>query len=59
MTKIVHSYILESDGAYDMSDEKVMDDMKREIRARLQTVSVPERKIASEFYTAEELVSII
>ncbi|CAF3351073.1 unnamed protein product [Rotaria sp. Silwood1] len=49
------SFRLESDGAYDMSDEKVMDAMKQEIRARMQSLAVPTPKVASEFYTAAEL----
>lgn len=50
-------YFLESNGAYDMADEKVLDNMKKEIRERMQTLSVPAPKIASDFYTPEEMVN--
>jgi len=40
-----------------MADEKVIDDMKQEIRTRMQSLAVPTKKIASEFYTAEEMVN--
>jgi hypothetical protein len=50
--------ILESDGSYDMSDEKVIDSMKSEIRARMQSLTMPTPKIASEFYTADEMVEM-
>jgi hypothetical protein len=50
-------FILESGGNYNMSDEKVMDNMKEEIRTRMQSLAVPAAKIASEFYTADEMVS--
>lgn len=40
-----------------MSDEKVIDDMKQEIRTRMQSLAVPTPKVASEFYTAEEMVN--
>ena len=49
--------LLEPNGNYDMSDEKSIDDMKREIRARMQTLSVPIPNVASEYYTASEMVS--
>ncbi|CAF0871111.1 unnamed protein product [Adineta steineri] len=49
------SFRLESGGVYDMSDEKVMDNMKQEIRARMQSLVVPTPKVASEFYTAAEM----
>lgn len=48
---------LESNGSYDMSDEKVVDTMKQEIRARMQSLALPTPKIASEFYTQEEMVN--
>ena len=41
-----------------MSDEKVMDNMKQEIRSRMQSLAMPQPKIASEFYTAEEMVKV-
>jgi len=41
-----------------MSDEKVIDNMKQEVRARMQSLTVPTAKVASEFYTAEEMVKI-
>jgi hypothetical protein len=50
---------LESGGIYDMSDEKVMDDMKQEVRTRMQSLLVPTPKVASEFYTAAEMVNKI
>jgi hypothetical protein len=40
-----------------MSDEKVTDEMKQEIRTRMQSLAMPVPKVASEFYTAEEMVS--
>ncbi len=40
-----------------MSDEKVMSDMKQEIRTRMQSLTMPTPKIASEFYTADEMVN--
>ena len=40
-----------------MSDEKVIDTMKQEIRARMQSLALPTPKIASEFYTPEEMVN--
>ncbi|CAF2325116.1 unnamed protein product [Rotaria sp. Silwood2] len=49
------SFRLESDGAYDMSDEKVIYEMKQEIRARMQSLLVPTPKVASEFYTPGEM----
>ncbi|CAF2062360.1 unnamed protein product [Rotaria magnacalcarata] len=49
------SFRLESNGAYDMSDEKAVDEMKQEIRARMQTLSLPTPKVASEFYTPDEM----
>ncbi|CAF3360470.1 unnamed protein product [Rotaria socialis] len=49
------SFRLESNGAYDMSDERVVNEMKQEIRARMQTLSLPTPKIASEFYTPDEM----
>ncbi|CAF0844189.1 unnamed protein product [Rotaria sordida] len=49
------SFRLESDGAYDMSNEKVMDEMKQEIRARMQSLIVPTPKVASEYYTTTEM----
>lgn len=39
-----------------MSDEKFVDNMKQEIRTRMQSLAMPTPKIASEFYTAEEMV---
>jgi len=42
-----------------MSDEKIMDNMKQEIRARMQSLAVPTPKVASEFYTAAEMVNKI
>ncbi len=42
-----------------MSDEKVMDDMKQDIRTRMQSLAMPTPKIASEFYTPAEMVKII
>lgn len=42
-----------------MSDEKMIDNMKQEIRARMQSLAMPEPKIASEFYTAAEMVKFI
>jgi U4/U6.U5 tri-snRNP-associated protein 1 len=49
------SFRLESGGIYDMSDEKVLDNMKQEIRTKMQSLAVPTPKVASEFYTADEL----
>ena len=49
--------VLESGGTYDMSDEKFLDNMKQEIRTNMQSLAVPTPKIASEFYTAAEMVS--
>jgi hypothetical protein len=40
-----------------MSDEKVLDNMKQEIRTKMQSLAVPTPKIASEFYTADEMVN--
>ncbi len=51
------SFILESGGIYDMSDEKIMDNMKQEIRTRMQSLIVPAPKVASEFYSATEMVN--
>jgi U4/U6.U5 tri-snRNP-associated protein 1 len=49
------SFRLESGGIYDMSDEKIMDNMKQEIRTRMQSLIVPAPKVASEFYSATEM----
>jgi len=49
------SFRLESGGIYDMSDEKIMDNMKQDIRARMQSLAVPTPKVASEFYSATEM----
>lgn len=49
------SFRLESNGNYDMSDEKIIDEMKQEVRTRMQSLTLPTAKIASEFYTAEEM----
>jgi hypothetical protein len=40
-----------------MSDEKIMDNMKQEIRTRMQSLIVPAPKVASEFYSATEMVN--
>jgi len=40
-----------------MADEKIMDDMKQDIRTRMQSLIVPTPKVASEFYTATEMVN--
>lgn len=40
-----------------MSDEKFLDNMKQEIRTNMQSLQLPTPKIASEFYTAAEMVS--
>ena len=42
-----------------MSEEKVMGDMKQEIRTRMQSLAMPTPKVASEFYTAAEMVKKI
>lgn len=39
-----------------MSDEKMIDEMKNEIRTRMQTLDMPAQKVASDFYTAAEMV---
>ncbi|UJR33324.1 hypothetical protein I4U23_020774 [Adineta vaga] len=49
------SFRLESGGAYDMADEKFMEAMKKDIRERMQSLTVPTPKVASEFYTAAEM----
>lgn len=58
--KLIHQLFffcfIESNGSYDMSDEKVIDQMKQEVRTRMQSLTLPTAKIASEFYTAEEMV---
>ncbi len=40
-----------------MSDEKVINNMKQEIQARMQSLAVPTPKVASEYYTAAEMVN--
>ena len=40
-----------------MADEKFMDNMKEEIRARMQSLNAAAPKVASDFYTAAEMVS--
>jgi len=55
MKKKKSSFRLESGGIYDMSDEKIMDNMKQDIRARMQSLAVPTPKVASEFYSATEM----
>ena len=54
--KIDQHFRLETGGSYDMSDEKFVDNMKQEIRTRMQSLAMPTPKIASEFYTPEEMV---
>lgn len=54
---LTFSLVLESGGTYDMSDEKFLDNMKQEIRTKMQSLALPTPKVASEFYTAAEMVS--
>ncbi|CAF0860172.1 unnamed protein product, partial [Didymodactylos carnosus] len=49
------SFKLESGGKYDLSDEKIMSDMRKEFHSRMQTLELPAMKLASEFYTQEEI----
>ena len=41
-----------------MSHEKIRDEMKQEIRARMQSLTLPTPKLANEFYTAAEMVNL-
>lgn len=40
-----------------MTDEKFLDNMKQDIRTKMQSLALPNQKVASEFYTAAEMVS--
>ena len=40
-----------------MSDEKFLDNMKQEIRTKMQSLALPTPKVASEFFTPAEMVS--
>ncbi|CAF0730011.1 unnamed protein product [Adineta ricciae] len=53
------SFRLDTGGTYDMADEKFMDNMKEEIRARMQSLTAAAPKVASDFYTAAEMVNIL
>ena len=42
-----------------MADEKFIDNMKEEIRARMQSLTAAAPKVASDFYTAAEMVTTL